>query len=160
MSSKANYTVLPSASRVVVIDGFGPFPRGTLQMAPSSLVWPVKDPGDTLDYVVDYSEAIAGDSNDAIATLDVQIAPNLVGDLTLVSSSADGDQAILWLASGQVGTNYAVTVVAGTNGGRTIARTVTLPVAALATVSAFGTILTNQSGAALTDQTHAALTTS
>lgn len=119
----------------------------------------MKDPQDTLDFVVDYTNALAGDEGDAIAALDVAISPAGPGDLTLVSSQTEGVQAILWLAAGQAGVNYAVTVVVSTNSGRSIARTISLPVVQLATASAFGTILTDQSGAAITDQAGSPLTT-
>lgn len=160
MATNARFNWLPTTARVVTPDGFGPYPRGVLQTAPSPLIWPCKDPGDLLDFVVDYRNALAGDSGDALSTLDVSISPSAAGDLMLVSSSADGTQAVLWLSGGQAGTTYAVTVVVGTNAGRSIARTVSLPVVALAVPSPFGSVLTDQSGAPLTDQTGAALTTS
>jgi len=160
MSTPANYTWQPTTTRVVVVEGFGPFPRGVLQSAPPPLCWPVKDPGDVLDYVLDLSDALAGNQGDAIATIDVSIMPDNTGDLTLQSSSADGDQAILWLASGVAGTTYAVTVVVGTNSGRVFSRTVSLPVEALATPVAAGNVITDQNGAPITDQTGAPLTTS
>jgi hypothetical protein len=159
MTTTANFTWQPTTTRVVVVGGFGPFPRGTLQCAPAPLVWAVKDPGDILDFVVDYSEALAGNSGDSLATLDVSISPDGPGDLSLTMSSADGLQAVLWFAGGQAGTTYAVTLVVGTNSGRSIARTVSLPVAALATPLAFGTAITDQTGAPLADQAGAALTT-
>ena len=121
----------------------------------------MKDPGDTLDYILDLSDALAGNDGDAIATLDISINPDGTGDLSLQSSSADGDQAILWLTSGVAGTTYAVTVVVGTNSGRIFSRTVSLPVEALATPPVAGSsIITDQSGAPITDQTGAPLTTS
>jgi hypothetical protein len=160
MATRATYSWQPTTGRVVVVEGFGPFPRGVLQIQPPPLVWPIKDPGDVLDYVFDLSDALAGNQGDAIATLDVSIYPDNTGDLTLQSSSADGDQAILWLAGGIAGTTYAVTVVVGTNSGRIFSRTVSLPVEALATPVAVNTDITDQSGAPLTDQTGAPLTTS
>lgn len=159
MATPANFNWLPTTTRVAVVDGFGPYPRGSLQTSPSPLIWAVKDPGDTLDFVVDYSEALAGNIGDAISTLDVAISPANPGDLTLISSRAEGSQAVLFLSAGQAGTTYSVTVVVSTNSGRNIARTITLPVAALATPSAFGTIITDQSENPLTDQTGAPLQT-
>ena len=161
MSTPATHTWQPSTARIVVVEGFGPYPPGVLQTAPPPLIWPVKDPGDVLDYILDLSGALAGNDGDAIATLDASIYPDATGDLTLHSSSADGDQAILWLAGGVAGTTYAVTVVVGTNSGRVFSRTVSLPVAALATSPSSGSnVITNQAGAPITDQTGAALTTS
>lgn len=159
MSKPAIYSWQPTTTRVVAVEGFGPFPRGVLQMQPPPLNWPVKDPGDVLDYIFDLSDALAGNQGDSIATIDVAIYPNNTGDLTLQSSSADGDQAILWLAGGVAGTNYAVNIVVGTNSGRVFSRTVSLPVQALATAIATDTDIVDQTGADLTDQTGAPLTT-
>ena len=160
MSTPVQFVWQASTSRVVVPDGFGPFPRGTWQTVPDPLSWPVKDPGDTLDYVVDLCRALAGDTGDGIATLDVAISPNNTGDLTLAFSRADGDRAILWLTAGIAGTTYAVTVVIGTNSGRTLSRTISLQVATLATPSPFGNNITDQTGAPLTDQSGNPLTIS
>jgi len=142
------------------VEGFGPFPRGVLQTQPPALAWPVKDPADVLDYVFDLTDALAGNEGDSIATIDVSISPNNTGDLTLQSSRADGDQAILWLAAGIAGTTYAVTVVVGTNSGRVLSRTVSLPVESLSTSNVSTNDITDQTGAPLTDQTGAPLTTS
>lgn len=160
MSTAATHSWQPTTARTVVVEGFGPYPPGVLQTQPPALIWPVKDPGDVLDYVFDLSDALAGNDGDAIATLDVAISPDNTGDLTLHSSSADGDLAILWLASGVAGTTYAVTVVVGTNSGRVFSRTVSLPVQALTTQpSSASNVITDQNGAPITNQTGAALTT-
>jgi hypothetical protein len=132
MGTPAAYAWLPSNARLVVIDGYGTIPRGTLPVPTQPLSWPEKDPTETLDYVVDISEAVAGNEGDVIATLDATISPNNPGDLTLQSSCADGMQAILWLTAGFSGTIYTVTVTIGTNSGRVIARSITLPVQTLA----------------------------
>jgi hypothetical protein len=160
MGTPANITWLPSTARLIVLDGFGMIPRGTLQVAPHPLAWPVKDPSDLLDYVFDVSEALAGNEGDSIATLDVQISPSNPGDLTLNSSSAEGTQAILWLSQGFPGTTYAVTITIGTQSGRTIGRTVALPVLALATQTVPAAAITDQTGAPITDQNDNPLTTS
>jgi hypothetical protein len=153
MGTPANYTWIPSTARVIVVDGFGMLPRGTIQYLQAPQSWPAKDPSDTLDFVLDISEAIAGNEGDSIATLDVQISPSNPGDLSVQSTSADGDQAILWLAGGIAGTVYAVTVNVGTNSGRMIARTVSLPVLSLASPPVMlQNSITDQTGAALTDQ--------
>ena len=160
MATPASFRWIPSNSRVIVLDGFGVVPRGTIVRAPQPLTWPIKDPGDVLDYVLDLSQALAGNEGDSISTIDVSIAPQNPGDLALQSSSADGDIAILWLAEGLPGTNYAVTVNIGTNNGRVLARTIYLPVLALAGAAPFPGALVDQSGAALTDENEAPLTTS
>jgi hypothetical protein len=160
MATQAVYNWIPSTARVVVIEGFGIVPRGAppCPQAPA-LYWPPKDPSDTLDYIVDISEAIAGNEGDAIMTLDVVISPDNPGDLTLQSSSADGDIAILWLTDGFAGTVYEVTVTIGTNSGRVINRTINLPLIALATPPVPPSALTDQTGAPITDQTGAAILT-
>ncbi len=160
MATPATYSWVPSTARVIVIDGFGAVPRGTVAALQPPLSWPVKDPTDTLDYVLDISEAIAGNEGDAIATLDVAISPDNPGDLTLQSSSADGGLAIMWFSNGFAGTVYAVTVTLGTNSGRTIGRTVALPVLSLATPPVPPTAITDQTGAPITNQTDQPITTS
>jgi hypothetical protein len=160
MSSGTSFIWQPSTTRVVIVGGFGPFPRGTLMTPPPPLVWPVKDPNDVLDYVIDYSLALAGNCGDAIDNLSVTIAPDNSGDLTLNSANADGERAILWLSGGIAGTEYAVTVVASTNSGRIISRTVSISVEALATPAGNGSDITDGNGAPITDQTGAPLTTS
>ncbi len=160
MGTPAAYTWMPSTARLIVLDGFGILPRGILPTVQQPLTWPPKDPTDTLDYVLDISEAIAGNDGDVIATLDVSISPNNPGDLSLQSSSADGDLAIMWFSQGFAGTNYAVTVTIGTNSGRIIGRTVTLPVTLLAVPPAPSNAITDQSGAPITDQANQPITTS
>ena len=161
MGTAANYSWIASTARVVLVDGFGTIPRGTLQVVPQPpQAWPAKDPSDALDYVFDISEAIAGNEGDSIATLDVAINPANPGDLTLQSSSADGGQAILWLSGGISGTTYAITITTGTNSGRVISRTVSLPVIALAGAAPASTDITDQTGVPITDQYGNPITTS
>lgn len=160
MGSPATYSWIPSTARVIVLDGFGTIPRGMPPAPQSPLAWPNKDPGDLLDYVIDISEAIAGNEGDAIATLDVQISPANPGDLVLQSATADGTQAILWLAQGIPGTTYSVNVTIGTNSGRVVARTVSLPVVSLLVTTPPLNAITDQAGAPLEDQNLAPITTS
>ena len=159
MATLVNHDGPSTTTRVVVVDSCGPLVRGALQALPEILMWPAKDPGDTLDYVIDYSEALAGDSGDAISTLDVTTLPNATGDVVLTRSAADGSQAVLWLTNGQAGTTYSIKVAITTNNGRALSRTVYLPVTALSVSSSSGSALTDQNGAALTDQTGATITT-
>jgi hypothetical protein len=144
----------------VLVDGFGLVPRGSIQAAANVLMWPAKDPSETLDYVFDISPALAGNQGDSIATVDVAIDPNNPGDLALQASSADGDQAILWLTGGVTGTTYDVTITVGTNNGRVIARTVNLPVVTLAVPPGASNAITDQTGAPITTQTASPITTS
>ena len=160
MATQAAYSWIPSTARIVLIDGYGAIPRGSFQTTPCPLTWPPKDPTETVDYVFDVSQALAGNEGDAIATLDVTIIPDNPGDLTLQSSSADGDQAILWLTGGFAGTTYTVTITLGTNSGRIIARTVSLPVMTLAVQPVPPNAITDQTGAPITTQTGSPITTS
>ncbi|MDE1896276.1 MAG: hypothetical protein KGH91_04285 [Rhodospirillales bacterium] len=158
MTTPATHLWRPSNARYVQIDGFVATPRGP-QIPPSQiLAWPEKDPGDTLDYIFDIAPALTANSGDSITTLDVALSPANPGDLTLVSAAADGPRVVLWLSGGQALTNYTVTVTVGTAGGRVLARSIALPVVALATVPAPQSALTTTAGQALTDPTGTPLT--
>jgi len=159
MTTPANHTWRPSNARYVQIDGFVPTPRGPNVPPAAPLAWPAKDPGDTLDYVFDISPALTANPGDTIATLDVATSPSEPGDLALASSTADGAWAVLWLTGGQPQTTYTVTVTITTAGGRALARSIALPVVALASVPAPQSALTTPSGQALTDPTGTPLTT-
>ena len=159
MSTPASHLWRPSNARYLQINGFVPTPRGP-QIPPSTpLAWPAKDPGDTLDYVFDISPALTANPGDSIGTLDVTISPNNPGDLHMSSCTADGALAVLWLTAGQPLTTYTVTLNVTTTGGRSLARSISLPVIALASVPAPATALTTPAGQALTDPTGTPLTT-
>ena len=147
----ASHVWRPSAARVLVMDGFVPGPRGVPASAAATPTWPNKDPADVLDYQFDIAPALSGNDGDAVATLDVAISPANPGDLSLASAAADGSRAVLWLQGGQAGTTYAVTLTIGTQAGRTLSRTVLLPVLALAGAVAPSSTLTTDGGDALTD---------
>jgi hypothetical protein len=137
---------------MVVIDSFVPVARGTTAIAPAPLNWPTKDPGDVLDYILDIDPAITGNKGDGIATLDVGISPSEPGDLVLQSSTTDGSRIILWLAEGQAGTVYTVTFNISTINGRTLVRSVLLPVLLLSIPVIPADALLAAAGSALTDQ--------
>ncbi|MCW3476551.1 phage fiber-tail adaptor protein [Limobrevibacterium gyesilva] len=139
----------PSSARRLVLDGFVPVPRGTLPAPPAALAWPAKDPSDVLDYAFDISAALAGNEGDAIASVDVAVTP---GDLVVGSVAADGARVVLWLSGGQAGVVYSVQMTMATLSGRTVARTVLLPVLALAQAAVPALALTTQEGAAITDE--------
>lgn len=152
MPTTATHVSKPSTARVVVLDSFIPVPRGAAAVAPPPLNWPTKDPGDILDYGLDISPALTGNQGDSIATLDIAISPNNPGDLTLVSASADGSVAVLWLSAGQSGTVYVVTIAIGTTGGRTLQRSILLPVLFLSTPPIPPTAIETSAGLVITDQ--------
>lgn len=152
MSTLATHVWKPSAARTVTLDAFVPVPRGATP-APAVLPsWPLKDPADLLDYQFDIAPALIGNDGDAIATLDIAIAPSNPGDLALTATSADGTRAVLWLTGGQVGITYVVSLSIGTQAGRSLARSVLLPVAQLAVPASPTGGLTTGSGVSLTDQ--------
>lgn len=151
MPTTAAHVWRPSAARTITLDAFVPVPRGTTATVPAPLSWPLKDPGDLLDYQFDIAPALIGNDGDAIATLDIAIAPAAPGDLALKSTAADGTRAVLWLSGGQSGTVYTVTLTIGTQAGRTIARSVLLPVATLATYPTPTVALQTESGSTLVD---------
>jgi hypothetical protein len=151
MVTTANHVWKPSVARVLVMDGFVPGPRGVPVAALAIPSWPAKDPADVLDYQFDIAPALTGNGGDAVATLDVAIMPSNPGDLSLASAAADGARAVLWLQGGQAGTTYTVTLTIGTQAGRTLSRSVLLPVLALATAAPGTDTLTTDSGTSLTD---------
>jgi hypothetical protein len=154
MSTPATHTWIPSHARVVTIDSFIPVARGTTAVAPPPLNWPTKDPGDILDYILDIGPAIVGNDGDSIATLDVASSPSNPGDLVIQSSTTDGSRIILWLSEGQAGTVYTLTFDITTVNGRSLQRSVLLPVLLLsvplipasAILTSTGTMLTDQNG--------------
>lgn len=151
MATTASHVWRPSASRVLVIDGFIPGPRGFTASPIVPLKWPPKDPADTLDYQFDIAPALAGNDGDAISTLDVLITPSEQGDLNLVSASADGTRAVFWFQGGMSGVTYNVTVMIGTQTGRMFSRSVLLPVTTFALQNAANLPLTTEGGTALVD---------
>lgn len=159
MPTVANHLWRPSNARYVQIEGFVPTPRGAVAVSPQTSAWPMKDPGDTLDYIFDIAPALTANPGDAIATLDVTVSPDNAGDVSLVSASADGTKAVLWLSGGQAGTTYTITVSVTTAGGRALVRSIALPVMALSTIPVSANSLETPSGDILTGPNGTALTT-
>lgn len=152
MATPAIHVSKPSSARSVVIDSFIPVPRGSTATAPPFLNWPTKDPSDILDYEVNISPALIGNEGDSIATLDVSIAPSNPGDLELNELQADGPSAVLWLSGGQNGTVYTVTVLISTTAGRSIQRSILLPVLSLSAPANPSDAIEISAGVILTDQ--------
>ena len=152
MSATITHVWKPSSARTVVIDSFVPVPRGSTATAPPLLNWPTKDPGDTLDYQLDIYPALVGNPGDTITTVDATISPSNPGDLSLTSLAADGSKAIFWLTGGQNGTVYTITIVIATTNGRTIQRSVLLPVLYLSVPYSPSSAIDTDTGAAVTDQ--------
>ena len=142
----------PSNARYIAIDGFIPVPRGTLPSIPAPLAWPAKDPADVLDYQFDIAAALTGSEGDTISAVNVTTSPAASGDLVVNSVAADGSLAVFWFSGGQAGTVYTVQVSIATLSGRTISRSVLLPVLALTSVVSPTTSLTTEQGTIITDQ--------
>ena len=143
----------PSGARTVALDGMLPLPRGVVPSDVPPLVWPAKDPGDVLDFALDATAALAGDTTDRIATVAVTLVPQASSaDLQLGNIVADGAVVVMWLSSGQAGTVYSVQVTMSTLNGRIIGRTVLLPVQEMAAVAPPAGVLTTEVGAIVTDQ--------
>ena len=157
MATTATHVWRPSGARVLVLDGFIAGPRGVPARSAATPKWPAKDPADVLDYQFDIAPALSGNDGDAIATLDVSISPIETGGLSLASAAADGARAVLWLQGGNAGTTYAVTMAVGTQAGRSLSRSVLLPVMALASAPISAGTLTTDAGDALTDSNGNAL---
>ena len=152
MPTPATHVWKPSNARTVMLDAFIPLPRGSTAVAPPPLNWPTKDPADVLDYQFDIAPALVGNDGDAIATLDITIEPSNPGDLSLNSAIADGSVAVLWLSGGQPGTVYTVNLVITTTNGRTISRSLLLPVLYLSVSPVPPNALLTDTGVVLTDQ--------
>jgi hypothetical protein len=154
MSTTVSHVWKPSNARLVIVDSFIPIPRGTSPIAPAPLNWPTKDPGDILDYILDIGPAIVGNDGDGIATLAVSVSPSNPGGLVVQSTTADGSRVILWLSEGLAGTIYTVTFSITTINGRSLQRSVLLPVLMLsvpvvppnAFITTAGVVLTDQNG--------------
>lgn len=148
-----------SSARLIEIEGFIPTPRGLALLPPRPLAWPEKDPGDTLDYTFEIAPALVGNPGDTIASMSATISPANPGDLTLASSAIDGTRLVLWLEGGQPGTVYTVAISVTTACGRSLARSIALPVVPLASVPAPATAITTLGGTPITSPLGQPITT-
>jgi len=152
MPTPATHVQKPSTARTVVLDAFIPVPRGSAAVAPPPLSWPIKDPSDVLDYRFNIAPALIGNEGDSISTLDISVSPDNPGDLTVDLVEADGATVVLWLSAGQAGTVYTVTILISTTNGRTLQRSVLLPVLPLSTPQVAADAIDISAGVVLTDQ--------
>lgn len=151
-SAMTSHVWRPSSARRVVLDGFVAVPRGSVVTAPAPLSWPAKDPSDVLDYEFDISAALIGNEGDGIANVTVMVTPNATADLALNNVAADGTVVVLWFAAGQAGIVYSVQITVTTRNGRTIGRTVLLPVVSLGGLVSAQTALLGDAGTVIIDQ--------
>jgi hypothetical protein len=135
MATLVSHVWKPSSARNITIDSFVAVPRGSIATPPMPLSWPTKDPGDILDYQLNIEPALIGNEGDSIESTDVDISPSQPGDLSLDNITADGYKIILWLSGGQAGVIYTVTVRTALTSGRTLQRSILLPVVALSSPS-------------------------
>jgi hypothetical protein len=152
MASLVSHVWKPSNTRILTIDSFIPVPRGSAATTPSPLSWPSKDPGDILDYQLDIEPAIVGNKGDTINSVDIDVNPDQPGDLSVDNITADGYKIVIWLSEGQAGTTYTVTVKAALASGRTLQRSMLLPVVALSFPSIPVNALETTTQDPLTDQ--------
>ena len=142
----------PSKTRIITIDSFVPVPRGSTATAPVPLCWPSKDPGDVLDYQLDIEPALIGNEGDTIGSVDIDIEPSQPGDLSLDNTAADGYRIVVWLSGGQAGTTYSITVKASLASGRTLQRSILLPVIAMSLTSVPANAIETTTRNPLTDE--------
>ena len=116
------------------------------------LNWPPKDPGDILDYQLDIEPALIGNEGDPIDSVDVEIDPNQPGDLSLDNVAADGYKIVIWVSAGQAGVIYTVTIKTALASGRTLQRSILLPVVALSSLSVPPNAIETTTRDPLTDQ--------
>ncbi len=152
MPTPATHVWKPSNARTVVLDSFIPVPRGSAAVAPAPLNWPTKDPADVLDYQFDISPALVGNDGNHHRHARCDDRARQPGDLTLSTATTDGAVAILWLSGGQPGTIYTVNLVITTMNGRTINRSLLLPVLYLSVPPIPPNALITDAGVVLTDQ--------
>lgn len=86
------------------------------------LNWPAKDPDEVLDYDVDWTAPLAGDT---IATSNFSV---ITGPITVNSQTNGSDYSRIWLAGGTPGTVVVLQCRITTIGGRTLEETVNLPI--------------------------------
>ncbi|SDE89695.1 Concanavalin A-like lectin/glucanases superfamily protein [Limimaricola pyoseonensis] len=118
----------PAPARIAVM----PFERRVVTLAPEPRLirsedhmsrWADKDPDDVLDYAIDWSRLLEGDT---IASAEWLVPAGL----TFVRSEHSGPLAIAWLSGGEVGETYELTSRITTAAGRQMDRSASLFVTA------------------------------
>lgn len=83
--------------------------------------WPFKDPDEVLDFEVDWTARLDGDTISAV-TWTVPVG------LTKTAQNLADPIAIVWLSGGTAGQSYEIGCRVQTTGGRTYDETISLPV--------------------------------
>lgn len=86
-----------------------------------TLSWPTKDPDDVLDYQIDWTDLLDGDT---IATSTWTVPSGITRD----SDTFSGVLTTIWLSGGTDAQTYVLTNQVVTTGARTIDRSVSLTV--------------------------------
>jgi predicted Zn-dependent protease len=87
-------------------------------MHTNSLIFPVKEPDEVLDFQIDATTKIA-DSADTINAVSVAIAPSGIGEMTVSEIKVNGSFITIWLNGGIPARIYQVNVQVSTTGNRT-----------------------------------------
>jgi hypothetical protein len=83
------------------------------------LKWPFKDPDEVLDYGIDWTARLAGDT--------IQTSTWIIpAGITKVSDSSTSTSTEIWLSGGAIGASLQITNRVVTSGGRTMDQSVTL----------------------------------
>ena len=88
------------------------------------LLWPNKDPDEVLDYVVDWTERLAGDT---ISSSNFSIVSGGAA-LVIDSEGNTTEETTVWLSGGTLDASYEVLNRVTTAGGRTMDQTVKLKI--------------------------------
>lgn len=83
-----------------------------------SLKWPVKDPDEVLDYELDWTARLAGDT--ILSSVWTASEPTI----TMDTDSFDDSSTFLWLSDGDAGVTYRMLNHITTLGARTMEQTV------------------------------------
>lgn len=95
---------------------------------PVSLQWPDKDPGEELDYALDWTARLTtGRVVDTISSSTWSVSPS--GGVTVTASSTQGAITTVWLDGGQVGQTYTITNTIVTAGNRTMVQSIQIRIA-------------------------------
>ncbi len=152
MPTAASHVWRPSSARAVVLDSFVPVPRGSTAATPRPLAWPVKDPADVLDYLFDISAALDRQRRRQHRRARRRDRPEQSGRPHARQRGGGRRRGRAVAVGGQAGTTYMVTISIVTTNGRTLSRTVLLPVVTLSSPPVPPGAIETNTGATLTDQ--------
>lgn len=88
------------------------------------LKWPYKDPDEVLDYQVDWTARLNGDT----ITSSVFIPQFTTNDLVIDTQIVAGNTATIWLSGGTLNQNYVFVNRITTDGGRTMDQSISIQI--------------------------------